>query len=314
MRRAVSAVLASLLMTSAGFGITACSDGGAGVSNETQQVDSDEEQAAQEQSGPIEEALSLFDSGDYEGALEQFDLVEQDSEKYEDACAAIYGCAISLYESGDYTNAGNYFYRLVNSESSSLDMDECSNYLQLCYAMKDSESEIADLFFRTADLVDMSDEGFQPATEALETVEAFSGYINLARSKGLYRSDNTIEHYTTIPGTGSSLGDNTPVNSYIYISQGLYATTLVSQDALITMDGSKAYERAKDNQFETDVDCIGTDVFHCSSSYTDSVTGDAYTIEFDLTLGDGFFDIGNVVTTEDAGNYTICEGRYTKIE
>lgn len=314
MKRTVSVAIASLLMASACFGLTACSDAGTGSSNETQQVDSSEEQTVQEESGPTEEVLALFNSGDYEGALEKFSSVEQGSEEYEDVCTAVYDCAISLYELGDYSNAGNYFLRLVNSESTSLDMDECSNYLQLCYAMQDSESEIADLFYRTTALVDMSDEGFQPATEALETVDAFSGYINLARGRGLYRSDNTIDHYTTIPGTGSSLGDNTPVNSYIYISQGLYATTLVSEGALITMDGSKAYERAKDNQFETDVDCIGTDVFHCSSSYTDSVTGDAYTIEFDLTLGDGFFDIGNVVTTEDAGNYTICEGRYSKIE
>lgn len=288
MKRSVLAMAAALLMTTALIG---CS--------------SPEQQA-------IDAANDLFEQGSYSEALEQYEAVEADADEFPDMVTTMYENAKKLYEAGDYDNADDYFLHTLHFDSDAIDNDECSNYLQLCYAMESAKSDIG-MLYRTYKVVRMSEEGFEPATQALQTEDAFGRYTKLVDSEGLYRSDRTYVHYNIVRGTSFSLGD-IPIYSYLGIGSHLYATTLASEGAYITMDSEAAKDRSDNNDFSCNVYYTGEDTYRCSASYTDSVTSDDYELEFDLTLGDGYVDISNLSTNEPAGSELLYNGRYTKVE
>lgn len=260
----------------------------------------------------IDSANSMFEQGNYSEALEQYEAVEADADEFPDMVTTMYENAKKLYEAEDYENAIDYFYNVNEKDSDVIDSNECSNYLQLCYAMQDAKNDLS-MLKRTYEVIRLSNEGFEPATEALQTKETFGKYVNLANSEGLYRSDNTYEHYSIIPGTRLTIGGRT-IYSYVSIGEALYATTLASDGAIITMDSDAARERALKNDFSCYIHNTGENTYHCSASYTDSISSDDYELEFDLALGDGYVDISNLSTNEQAGSELLYNGRYTKVE
>lgn len=260
----------------------------------------------------IDAANNLFEQGSYSEALEQYEAIGADAEEFPDMVTSMYENAKVLYESGDYDNASTYFIGVLNLDSDVIDNEECSNYLQLCYAMQSAKSGVG-MLFKTYEVMRMSEEGFEPATQALQSEAAFSQYTELVNSEGLYRSDSTYEHFSIVPGTTFTLG-STSVYSYLGIGSNLYATTLASEGAIITMDSAKAKDRSDKDDFSCNVFHTGEGTYHCTASYTDSVTADEYDLEFDLTLGEGYVDISNLSTNEQAGSELLYNGRYTKIE
>ena len=261
----------------------------------------------------IQEANALFDQGDYEGALEQYFSVDPESPVFEQSVQVAFEHAITLYEIDNYSECSTYLLKVSHADAESVDEKECANYLQLCYAMQSAQSGL-DMLYRTKSVIRMSEEGFAPATEALQEVGAFSEYYDLAQASGLYKSDASIEHYDLVPGTNMTFGDSYAVNSYISLGDHLYATVLASEDAAVTMTADKARERAQDNAFDCEVYCVGENVFNCKAEYTDSVTEESFEMEFELSLQDGALVVSGLKTTEEPGSEVFCEGKYSKVE
>lgn len=269
-------------------------------------------------SSEVEKAISngdqLFEQGNYPQALEAYQNVEDNAEGRGEIDRAVFEKGKELLDSGNYQECDDYFRAVIDSDT--LDTTDVGNYLQLSYAYDASETDMG-VLYRTRQLLDMSEQGFEPAAAAIDSGK-FDGYLKLAQAGGLYKSENLLQRYTAVPGTTLLLGGAREVNSYIYLDSKLYATVLAAEGAVVQMTGEEAKSRAQDNEFNcnihvTENGAYGT-AWHCWASYRDRITGDEHKIEFDMALDGDSLVLSNIDSTEDAGGQTLVAGRYIRME
>lgn len=252
----------------------------------------------------------LFDRGDYEGALEEYRAVDFESEDYTEAARAIYEHGIVLFELGRYAEAATYFSNVPQDKYVKAEFEDVDSYFTVCHALQQASSGQNEMNYARR-LVELRDEGFKPAEEALEN-EAFADYVPLAERAGLYRSIETIEHYETIEGSSHRYGGAMEVYSYLLIDYNLHATTLASEGALYDMDAEKAQERSSDSRFECTVKFVSEGRYHCIASYSDVVEGKGYNLEFDLVLSGESLTVESLVSSEPDGDHLLYEGEYVR--
>lgn len=252
----------------------------------------------------------LFAQGNYEGALEEYRSVDFESENYTEAAQAIYDHGVELFDSGQYAEAALYFSNVPQDKYVMTEFDDVENYFTVCHAVEQANSGQNQMNYARK-LVELRDEGFEPAEKALEN-DALVDYVPLGEMAGLYRSSGTIEHYQASKEGGYRIGGTREVYSYLLLDYNIYATTLASEDALYDMNSEIAQERSSDSRFDCTVEFVSEGRYHCTASYYDPIDGEGHHLEFDLVLSGESLAVENLVSNEPDGGRLLYEGEYTR--
>jgi hypothetical protein len=258
----------------------------------------------------INEGNSLFDEGEYELALEKYLEVDQEAQCIEELDKTLTKKMGELLRSKDYDSLSMYLLRAPAFDFTDSDTRLAYRYLEMGARGSDEQNGYLNWLYLVGELDKLSKSGCKVASDALKG-KPYRDYVQLLGAQGLYRSDEAFEHYQTADGYKLSSDE---VNAYINIGEKLSITNLVTQGALISMTSEKAVDRADSDHLKVMLASVGEGKYHCKASYIDPISRGKFEYSFDLSVGDSTVSVSSYITTEEAGNESLIEGTYTKIE
>lgn len=258
----------------------------------------------------INEGNSLFDQGKYEQALDKYLEVDQDAQCIEELDKTLTEKMGELLRSKDYDSLSKYLLQAPVFDFTDSDTRSAYRYLEMGSRGSDEQNGYLNWLYLVGELDKLSKSGCRVASDALKE-KPYRDYTQLLSAQGLYRSDEAFEHYQSADGYKLSSDE---VNAYINIGEKLSITDLVTHGALISMTSEKAVDRADSDHLKVMLVSVGEGKYHCKASYTDPIKGDKCEYSFDLSIGDNAVSVSSYITMEEAGNESLVEGTYTKVE